>query len=180
MWTAFWTSGLFRWWRKTKPERGGGRVDFSARLRIIHDDGWVSLELLLVNRSNVTVWVADATVVLTDLDTDWQAGISTGQARQAICQNVRPNDALSVSIAGAIYDAAGRPQGPYSCFVLTNVRYRVFDEWCDAQPEKCRVEMAALTAVAVHSASWYDKKMKHIKGPVDLTAKEHKGYAARC
>src|SRR5258708_15547372 len=164
MWPAFWTSGLCRWWRETKPERGGGRVDFSARLRVFHDDGWVLLEMVVGKRSNVTVWVEQASVALTDLDTDWQAGIPTGQARQAICQNVRPNDELSVSVAGAIYDAAGRPQGPYSCFVLTNVRYRVFDQWCDAQPETCRVEMAALTAVALHSARWYDKKMKHIKG----------------
>jgi hypothetical protein len=174
MWTAFWTSGLFRWLRRTKPERGGGRVDFSARLRIIHDDGWVSLELLLVNRSNVTVWVEDVTVVLTDLDTDWQAGIPAGQARQAICQNVRPKGALSVSVAGAIYDAAGRPQGPYSCLVLPNVRYRVFDEWCNAQLETCRVEMAALTVVDLHSAHWYEKKLKHIKGPVHLTSNERK------
>jgi hypothetical protein len=28
-----------------------------------------------------------------------------------ILQNVNPNETLSVSIAGAIYDAAGKPQG---------------------------------------------------------------------
>jgi hypothetical protein len=173
MWTLFGISGLFRRWRKTKPEPGRVQIDFSGRLRVFHNDDWVSLELVLVNRSEVTVWVEDATVALTDLDTCWQAGIPTGRARHPISQNVRPNEELGVSLAGAIYGAAGRPQGPYSCLVLTNVRYRVFDEWCDAQLETYRVEMAALTAVALNSRRWYDKKMKHIKGQIDLTAKEH-------
>src|SRR5258708_19209832 len=175
MWPAFWTSGLCRWWRETKPERGGGRVDFSARLRVFHDDGWVLLEMVVGKRSNVTVWVEQASVALTDLDTDWQAGIPTGQARQAICQNVRPNDELSVSVAGAIYDAAGRPQGPYSCFVLTNVRYRVFDEWCNAQLGASRVEMEALSVIDLRRAHRDNKKIRQINGSFGLTTKENKG-----
>lgn len=171
----FWTSGLFRRRRKTRPEPGIVQIDFSARLRVFHDNGWVSLVLLLENRSKVTVWVEDATAVLTDLDTDWLTGVPPEQARHQILQNVGPNDVLSVSIAGAIYDAAGRPQEIYSCLVHTNVRYRVFDEWCSVQLEPCRLEMAALTVVDLHSARWYDKKMKHIKNPVDLTTNEHKG-----
>lgn len=78
------------------------------------------------------MWVEDATVVLADLDADLQAVVPSGQARLQIFENVRPNETLSVDLARAIYDASGRPRGPLSCLVLTNVRYRVFNEWRNA------------------------------------------------
>jgi len=84
----------------------------------------------------------------------------SGQARHEIRQNIGANDTLSVSLAVAIYSAAGRPQGKYSCLVRTDVRYRVFDEWCYVKLETCRVEMAGLIAFGLSSARWYDKKIK--------------------
>jgi hypothetical protein len=127
-----------------------------------------------VNRSSWTVWVEEATVILADLDAIWQSEVAAVQARHEIRQNVGANDTLSVSLAASIYNAADRPQGKYSCLVLTGVRYRVFDEWCYAKLEICRVEMSGPTAVDLRSARWYDKKIKQINDSVDLTAKEHK------
>ena len=103
------------------------------KLTITREDIWNGLELLLVNRSSWPVWVEDASFVLSDLDADMQAVVPTGQARHQILQNVGPNETLSVNLARAIYDAAGRPQGPFSCLVLTNVRYRAFNEWCNVR-----------------------------------------------
>ena len=163
--------GLRRW-RKSKPDQELASVDFSARLRLFHDDGWVSLELLLQNRSDSTVWVEDATVALSDLEANWQT-TKPGQVKHRIRQNVGPSDMLRVSLAAAIYDAAGRPQDTYSCIVHPVVHYRLFDEWCKAEVDSCRIEMAALTAVNLVKPRWYHKKIKRIQGLVDLRANEH-------
>jgi len=166
---------LLPWRRKNKAESISAQIKFAPKLMICRERGWVNLELSLVNRSSWTVWVKEATVTLADLNAVSQSEVATGQARHEILQNVGANDTLSVSLAVAIYNAAGRPQGQYSCLVSTDVRYRVFDEWCDAKLETCRVDMAGLTAVDLRSARWYDKKIKQINDSVDLTAKEHKG-----
>jgi hypothetical protein len=166
MGNAFWTSGLFRRWRKTKPGPGRFQIDFSARLKVFRDGGWAYLELLLLNQSDVTVWVETATVILKELEANWQTTISIGQAKHEILQNVRPNDTLSLSLAGAIYDAAGRPQGAYSCLVFTNVRYRVGDEWFNKELEAHRVEMTALTVFRLRRPRWYDKKVRSAADPV--------------
>jgi hypothetical protein len=79
-----------------------------------------------------------------------------------------------VSLAASIYNAAGRPQGQYSCLVSTDVRYRVFDEWCYAELETCRVEMAGLTAVDLRRAHRDNKKIRQRNGPVDIATPERK------
>jgi hypothetical protein len=166
---------IFRWlgrWRKSQPDGDLVSADFSARLRVFHDDGWVSLELLLINRLDTTVWVEDATVALSDLEANWQTANPAGQARHKIRQNVGPLDTLRVSLAGAIYDAAGRPQDTYSCLVHTVVHYRLFDEWYKAELESCRIAMAALTVVNLLRPRWYREKIKQIKSLVDLRANE--------
>ena len=163
------------WRQKNKPESNSAQIKFAPQLTITRQDGWTYLELLLVNRSSWTVWVEEASVVLTDLDVNWQTRVPTGQVAHKILQNVVPGDALSVSLAAAIYDAAGRPQGPYSCLVSTNVRYRVLNEWCNAQLETCRVEMTALTVLGLRREHWYRRKIKQIKGRGELRVHQHKG-----
>jgi hypothetical protein len=106
------------------------------------------------------VWIEHASIELADVDATLQASIPTGPITQEILQYVQAKETLDVSVANAVYDAAGRPQGPYSCLLTANVRYCVFDEWCDARAATCRIAMAAINAVALHSARWYDKKMK--------------------
>ena len=120
-------------------------------------------------------WVGEAIVVLTDLDANLQTAIPTGQVNHTIRQTVVQGDALSVSLAATIYDAAGRPQGQYSCLVSTNVRYRVFDEWRNAQLETCRVEMAALTVLGLRREHWYNRRIKQIMSRDDVTTHRHKG-----
>jgi hypothetical protein len=144
------------------------------QLTITREDTWTYFVLQLENRSDLKVWVDEASIALADLEADMQTEVLTEQARIQILQNVGPNETLSMSLVGAVYNAAGRPQGPYSSLVLANVRYRIFDVWCDAQLETCCVSMAALTVVDLHRAGWYDTKMKLIRGPVVLTTDEHK------
>jgi len=160
------------WKRKNRPESKSGQIKFDPKLLVSREKGWGCLELLLANRSSWTVWVEEATVVLADLVAICQSEVATGEARHEIHQNVGAIDSLSVSLAAAIYNAAGRPQGPYSCLVSTDVRYRVFDEWCNVKLETSRVEMAGLIAVGLRRAHWYDKKIKQIN---DLARKEHNG-----
>ena len=118
-------------WQKNKAESKSPPIKVAPQRATIRGDGWKGLELRLVNRYSKTVWVEEASILLADLDATMQAVVPTGQARHAILQNVEPNETLSVSLARAIYDAAGRPQGPYSCIVLANVRFRVFNDWCN-------------------------------------------------
>ena len=170
----FWTR-LLPWRQKKRAESKSAQIQFEPKLRIASQDGWTYLELQLVNRSSWTVWVEEASIVLADLEADWQTEAPTGQINHKIRQNVVPSDALSVSLARAIYDAAGRPQGTYSCLALTNVRFRVFNEWRNAQLETCRVEMAALTVVGLRRDRWYGRRLKEIKGRDDLNTRQHKG-----
>lgn len=149
---------LFSWWRKGGPESKPIQIQFAPTLRTTRDYGPQSLELLLVNRSSVMVWVEEAMVGLTELDASLQTSTSTCQARHAIHQIVRSQDALSVSLSSDIYDAAGRPQGKYSCLVFTDIRYRVGDEWLNKTLDPCRVKMAALTVVGLRRSRWHEKK----------------------
>ncbi len=123
---------FFPWHQMDKAESKFAQIKLAPQLTTTREDDWNDLELRLVNRYRKTVWVEEASVVLADLDAIMQTVVPTGQARQPILQNIEPNETLSVSLARTIYDAAGRPHGPYSCLVLTNVRFRVFNEWCDA------------------------------------------------
>jgi len=170
----FWTR-LLPQRQKIKAESNPSQIKFIPKLRISRQDDWVYLELLLWNRSNWMIWVEEAAVDLDDLKASWQTVVSAGHVIHKILQNVVPGDALSLSLAAAIYDAAGRPQGQYSCFVLTDIRYRVLNEWHIAKLEKCRVEMKALTVVDLHSTRRCDKKVKQIKGSVELIPKDRKG-----
>jgi hypothetical protein len=119
--------------------------------------------------------VEEAAVALDELEANWQTVVPAGHVIHKILQNVVPGDALSVSLAATIYDAAGRPQGQYSCLVLTDIRYRVLNEWHVAKLEKCRVEMKALTVVDLHSTHRCDKKVNQMKGSVELIPKDRKG-----
>jgi len=169
---CFWIRRL-PWRQKNKAESKSAQIKFAPQLAVTREDGWTYLELQLVNRSSWTVWVEEASVALADLDADMQTVLPAGQGRYEILQNVGPNQILGVSLARTIYDAAGRPQGTYSCLVLTNVRYHVFDEWCNAQLHTYRVEMAALTVVGLHSSRWYDKKMKRMNIRADFEMQQH-------
>ncbi|HEX3375287.1 MAG TPA: hypothetical protein VHS29_00395 [Candidatus Acidoferrales bacterium] len=113
----------------------------------------------MVNRSSFTVWIEYANIALADLNAKNQTITPVGHFEQKILQYVGAKETLCVSLANAVYDASGRPQGPYTCLLLASVRYWVFDEWCDARAATCRIEMAAINVTDLHAARWYDKKM---------------------
>jgi hypothetical protein len=166
---------MFSWRQKNAGDSNLAEIKFIPNLVVTRNDGWVNLKLMLRNHSNWMEWVEEATIVLTDLDANWQTGVPTGQAIHKIRQNVVPGDVLSVSLAPSTYDAAGGPQGPYSCVVFTNVRYRVHNEWSDGQLETCRVEMKALIVLSLLIPHWYNRKLKQIKSSVDFTTQQRKG-----
>lgn len=159
-------------WPKSKL----AQIEFAPTLEITREHDWVYLELQLVNRFAWTVRVREASCVSIGLDAKQQTAVSNGQSRYEILQNVEPQEVLRVSLARTIYDAAGRPQAPYSILVSTNARYRVFGERCEMNLETCCVEMAALTLRGLHKARWHDKKTRQINRSAGLMTKEHKGW----
>ncbi len=161
-----WKGRLFRWWRKPGSESEHIEIRFAPQLKINPNDGGGSLDLVLVNDAGMTVWVEEATVVLTDLDAIWQTSIPNGQARHEIRQNVRANESLVLSLVAAIYDAAGRAEGRYSCFMGVVVRCRVGEEWFNKALDTYRVEMTGLKARSLHRLRWYEKKARPSDRPV--------------
>jgi hypothetical protein len=73
---------LFRWWQR--KGLASEHIKIKPTLRILRDNGWVSLDLLLVNEASMTVWVEEAKVILTDLEATWQTSIPPGQAKHEI------------------------------------------------------------------------------------------------
>jgi len=150
------------WRRKGRDETKAAQIKFRPELQIITENGWANLSLALVNQSSFTVWIEHANLALAGLDARFQASNPTGHFKQQILQNVGAKETLNVSLANAVYDAAGRPQGPYTCLLLVNVRYRVFDEWSDVRAATCRIAMTAINVTDLNGARWYDKKMKTV------------------
>jgi hypothetical protein len=117
--------------------------------RISSYDGWVALELQFVNRSDVKVWIDKAKLVIRDLDANFQTALTTGQQIHEIRQAVVPDECLSMSLNGSLYDAAGRPQGLYSFLLWGTVHYRIGEEWAQANIRPHRIEMATLSLLRV-------------------------------
>jgi hypothetical protein len=123
------------------------QVDPSPSVRITTFDGWVALEL--VNRSDVKVWIEEANLVIAGLDASVQTFLATGGQIHKIRQAVVPGERLSVSLAGSLYEAAGRPQGRYSFVLRGTVQYRIGEDCAQANIRPHRIEMAALSVLRV-------------------------------
>ncbi len=143
---------LFRSRRRKKDSSSGIQIDLSSAVRITSSDGWVALELQLVNHSFATVWIEEAKFVITDLIANFQTALATGQHMHKIGQAILPDECLSMSLAGSLYEAAGRPQGPYSFVLWGTVHYRLGTDSAQANIRPHRVEMAALNVVRVRRA----------------------------
>jgi hypothetical protein len=168
------------WRQKNKAETKSAQIKFAPMLEITREKGRQILELRLMNHSSWAVWVEEVNVILADLVADSQTAVPPERVKHGILRNVNSHETVGVTFASVIHEAAGRPQGKYSCLVLTTVRYRVFDEWCIAKLGTYRVEMEALGVFSLRSARWYDKKMKQINGQIDLVPPEHKARATLC
>jgi hypothetical protein len=151
------------WRRKNRADTKAAQIKFLPELEIARDEGWANLSLSLVNKSSFMIWVEDANVALAHVDAALQSSAPSRSITQQILQYVQPKASLNVSLANAVYDAAGRPQGPYTGLLQANVRYCVFDEWSEAATAPCRIAMAAINAIDLHPARWYEKKVRITK-----------------
>jgi hypothetical protein len=125
------------------------QIDLCPAVRITSFDGWQALELQLVNRSDVKVWVEEANLVITGLEANVQTALATGQHIHKIRQPVVPDECLSMSLTGSLYDAAGRPQGPYSFQLWGTIHYRIAEKWAQANIRPHRIKMVALSVLRV-------------------------------
>jgi hypothetical protein len=140
---------ILRYLRRGQADSPVIKINLRPAVRISSFDGWASLELHLSNRSGFTVWIEEAQLVLTDLDAHFQTALSTGQTAHKIRQAIPPHETLAMSITGSLYEAAGRPQGPYSFRVLGSVHYRIADEdWAEACICQHKIEMTALSVLS--------------------------------
>ena len=138
----------FEYLRQRHADSPEIKIDLRPAVRIASFGGWASLELHLLNRSRFTVWIEEANLTLADLDANFQTGFATGQTAHKIRQAIPPNETLSMSITGSLYEAAGRPQGTYSFRVLGAIRYRRDDNWAEAFIHQHQMEMTALSVLS--------------------------------
>jgi hypothetical protein len=146
----FWIR-LLPWRRKDRADSKSAQIKFACQIGFNQENGWNYLELLLINRSSWAVWVEDANIHIDDLYSISQTSVPTEQAKIVIRQIVEPRNIVGVSLAAALYEAAGRPQRQYSCIVRTDVNYSVFDEWSSTNAEPRRATMRGLSAVGLRS-----------------------------
>jgi hypothetical protein len=146
---ALTTCGMtFEYLRRRQTNSPDMKIDLRPAVRIASFKGWASLELHLLNRSGFTLWIEEAKLTLEDLDANFQTASATGQAAHKISQAIQPNESLSMSIIGSLYEAAGRPQGTYSFHVLGTIRYRLADKWTEARIRQHKIEMTALSVLS--------------------------------
>jgi hypothetical protein len=148
-----------RIWRRNKLTGATVRyVNFQPHIGFTRQDGWVSLALMLFNRSGIKVWAEEVKVGLTDLRANDQTDVASRHAIHPIRQTVGPGDMLPISLVEAIYEAAGKPQRRYSCFLSVIVRYRAGDQWFEKTLKLQKIKMAGFKVHSVKPVRWYEKK----------------------
>ena len=138
------------WRRKKDEDTPASRKRFRPVLGFTRLDGGESLSLLLNNDSSERVWVEEIELFLSGLKADQQASEPSCHGTQKILQAVRSGDMLPVSLAQAIYNAAGSPQRRYSCLLSSVVRYRIGEESFEKSMESYRIQMNGLKASRVY------------------------------
>ena len=169
----FWIR-LFPWTTKDKAESKSAQIKFAPRLTVTRAR-WLAIPRIAVGESLWLEAMGRGREHRLGRSHSWLSIVAPpGHARHKILQNVYPDETLSVRLAGAIYEAAGKPQGRYWCQVLTDVRYRVRDEWRNATLETCHVEMDALGVVGLRTSRSYDGRIKQINGWFGLMTNGYK------
>ena len=138
------------WRRRNGPAPMDGSAGFRPRIGFTRLDGMASLSILLANRSKAHVWVEEIEIFLADLIADEQTAEPSYRGIQKIRQMVSPRDMLPISLAEAIYKAAGDPQRKYSCVLSSVLRYRIGEEWFEKNMDNYRIRMIGLTASGIH------------------------------
>ena len=165
----------FHFWRRQRA--GGGEntgVNFRPSVGFTRLDGWASLALLLVNKSESLVWAEEFEIALSDLIANDQTSEASCHEIQKIHQTVREHDMLPISLVEAIYKAAGRPQRKYSCLMSSIVRYRVGKDWFEKPLPPHKLEMAGLTVVKDRRERRNKCEVKRINNPQDAQVPETK------
>lgn len=147
------SAAAYFWRRKRDEDTPANRKRFRPVLGFTRLDGGESLSLLLTNDSSERVWVEEIELFLSALKADQQTSEASCHGIQKILQAVRSGDMLPVSLAQAIYNAAGSPQRRYSCLLSSVVRYRIGEESFEKTMDNYRIQMNGMKASRVYRES---------------------------
>ena len=150
---AFGYAALRLWQRRNGANSSRGNSGFRPSIGFSRLDRMESLSLLLENKSKAHVWAEEIEFSLSDLIADNQSSDPTLKGVQKICQMVPPGDSPPISLAGAIYKAAGEPQRKHSSVLSSVLRYRIEDQWFEKHLENYRIQMIGLLASGVQRVS---------------------------
>jgi hypothetical protein len=148
------------WRRRRNLATRDAEIDFRPSIGFTRMDGWASLALLMLNKSDSNVWAEEIEIVLADLIADDQTSEASCHGVQKIHQFIRPFDMLPVSLVETIYKAAGEPQRKYSCVISTIVRYRAGEQSFEMPMHPYRLRMAGLTVVSNRRERWTKSEFK--------------------
>jgi hypothetical protein len=118
-----------------------------------------SLNLAMTSRSYIDIWVEEARIDLQDVETGGER-YNPVQAVLKIRELVAPSETLHVSLINTVYNAAGRPQGVYSCIISTALLCRTDgasgEEFCQSV-SPYRARMIALVPLSLQRIGRFDK-----------------------
>jgi len=161
----------WRVWRRGNASGGSDRKSsFHPHIGFTRLDGMESLSLLLPNESETNVWAEEIELFLSELVAENQSCEPTLNGIQKICQLIPPGDMLPISLAGAIYKAAGEPQRKHSSILSSVLRYRIGEEWFEKHLENYRIHMIGLTASSVHRERKPVPRIQHSEKPLPAPA----------
>jgi hypothetical protein len=143
-------------------------LDLLAELRLSRQGPANTLTLAVTNRSKAEVWAEEVQVALAGLEADLQASAASGSAVVQIRQLIAPAETLNVSVIGALYDSAGKPQGAYSFCVSTVLRYRAGQDDAELLEQRLpsyRAMMVALGPISLRRMRWFDGPVPPPDGP---------------
>jgi len=123
------------------------KVYLSPVDRISAFHGWSILELAVLNRSNVTLWIDRANLILTDIDAQFQTVVPVGHETALIRYALPPGESIPISLNQCLYKAAGNPQGWYSFNLSGAVTYQIEEDWARVTIRPRRIEMTALSII---------------------------------
>jgi hypothetical protein len=142
-------------------DRQNRLLNTKPRLALTIDQGADSLNLVVTNRSRAEIWAEEAKVDLIDVETDGEI-YSPAQAILRIRELITPAETLHISLIDTVYNAAGRPQGIYSCSLATVLRYRSdgTDEEFEQSFPSYRAKMIALVPISLRRMVTLDKSAR--------------------
>jgi hypothetical protein len=142
-------AALRLWRRRNGASASDGSDGFRPTIGFSRLDGMESLSLLLENKSRAHVWAEEIEIHLGNLVAENQSCEAPLHGILKIRQMIRVGDMLPISLAGAIYKAAGEPQRKHSSILSSVLRYRIGEECFEKNLENYRIQMIGLTASGV-------------------------------